>query len=52
MIKKNHKIRHHRRLNNNLWYGIVEKQWIEYCKGFEMIIENGRVLFVKKGENK
>lgn len=50
MIKKTHKQKHNRKLNT-LWFKIYEKQWEEYCKQFDMVIDNGRVLFVKKNDN-
>ena len=51
MIKKTHKIRHNRRLNK-LWSEILFNRDCERLKDYDMVFDNGRVLFVKKGENK
>ena len=47
MIKKNHKTRHSRYIGN-LWSKIWVRQQEERMKDYDMIFENGRVLFVKK----
>lgn len=51
MIKKTHKPRHNRRLNY-LWSKIWVRKQEEIIKDYDIVFDNGRVLFVKKGENK
>lgn len=47
MIKKTHKIRHHRRLNN-LWSEILFNRDCERVKDYDIHFAGGNVLFVKR----